>query len=446
MNVPHRRFNNDLKLAICIHNHSAAHHKELNDFMRGLTEFYCNRMRTLSTWLDIKHADSIDDGLGKYGLYYDHILFVAAGVHIYDSTLICDVADEIRANPSYFCMAHVLDWTDDNRWWELHEQFVLVNTSKWFETNCTKFGGFEKGEKMLPIVNRSDGNFHDHYTPLSVSNSGERKVQRYACPGWNFIDKGYELGLDIYTWQEKIRLKRTYYYPEHESEMFWRREKSDKLVYNQQQFLSLIDGNTVANQVWLINSESMYMNTYGEEFNTILLPASGFRFLDVYQSKAKASDCRFVFYDFSDKALDWIKHIHTTTTENIHELINSFEHKDSLIMNDFERGFRNTCDHFNLSLPEGYQDNFWLYIREFRQDTIELVKADIVQEPNSLDLYITGKTLLHISNIFATDWLIGNYGFDKAKALFSNFVSGILTKGNVKITGTTPNSEFKGLI
>ncbi len=65
MNIPSRRFSNNLNLCICIHRHSAAKHSELLKYFEGYTHFQCYSPRLLSDRLNIVYAESIDDGLQK---------------------------------------------------------------------------------------------------------------------------------------------------------------------------------------------------------------------------------------------------------------------------------------------------------------------------------------------------------------------------------------------
>jgi len=88
---------------------------------------------------------------------------------------------------------------------------------------------------------------------------------------------------------------------------------------------------------------------------------------------------------------------------------------------------------------------FWNYVKQFRESDIKFIEADIIYESDKLYKYFNGRTLFHISNIFATDWLVGYHGLPKTKLLFSNFVSGTLKAGDIKITGNSPMGDFRAL-
>mgnify|MGYP003117133489 CR=1 FL=1 len=466
MNIPSRRFSNNLNLCICIHRHSAAKHSELLKYFEGYTHFQCYRPRLLSDRLNIVYAESIDDGLQKYSDEYDHILFVAAGVRIYSGDIINDVAEEIRSKPNYFAMAHILDWTWQDRWWELHEQFVLINAKVWKDIKRPKFGGFDYGEAELPVIERSEENFHDNYVPLWVKDSGEKKVQKHACPGWNLLAEGYKNGCEFYTWQDTIRDKRTYYYPEHESEILWdfinskqiNQENYDKLVYNQKRFVGELTKG-VQNQVWATNSEDMEIYNEGEKFVSILMPASGFKFLSVYKSKALDNtinnSSKLILYDWNKKALDWVRHIHRTKITNIEELVKTFDSWKDLIWYGIDNKPILIDDQINSSFVTSFEkttsyfggpDKFWDYVKQFRESDVKFVHADVVNNADKLYKYTNGKSLFHISNIFATDWLVAYYGLPKTKMLFSNFISSTLEIGDIMVTGNAPLGEFRALV
>ena len=466
MNIPSRRFNNDLNLCICIHNHSASKHSDLAEYFKGYTHFQCYRSRHLSNKLNIVFANTIDNGLKEHGNDYDHILFVAAGVRIYSGDIINDIAEEIRHKPDYLAMAHMLDWTGDNRWWELHEQFVLINTKRWREIKRPKFGGFEDGEKELPVLERSTENFHDHYVPLWAKDSGRREVQRYACPGHNFLLEGYNNNCKFYTWQETIRNKRTYYYPEDNSDVMWdaiqtkhiTNEKYNTLLHNQKKFIhELLKG--VQEQVWATNSEDMNLYNDGEKFKSIIMPASGFKFLSIYKTKALVNKINnpseVVLYDWNNKALDWIKHIHKSDISSIEELVRTYDNwkdltwygidnkpilVDGKLNPSFVSSFEKTVSFY------GGESAFWNYVKQFRENDIKFVQVDIINKFEKLHKYINGKTLLHVSNIFATDWLVAHHGLLKTKLLFLAFISSTLEAGDVMITGNAPLGEFRALV
>ena len=420
-----------MKTAICIF--PTSNHKELTQYFTDITTYYANRMKFVAPDVEILYANSIDHGLKEYGRSYNHILFMASGCRIFQESIVVDIDKEIQKNPDYLCAAHILDWTNKNEWYELHQQFVLINTDTWKDIGSPKFGGWTEKEIELPIVERSVENFHDDYTPLWINDSGERKVQRCGHPGWNFLDKGLRMGCDIINWNQEIRSKRTYYYPETDSDMFWeciKEKKVDPSVtnFNQKNFLNfLVHG--VQDQIWLYNSEEMALE-HNKKYDAIALPASGFKYLDIFKSDMLNKNGKIIIYDFNPKAIQWIKTIHQSRETNIDSIASKFEHQKN-----FKQikgyGLNKTIEYFEDL------DKFKMYLNKFREMDIIFIECDIVKKPEPLlDLIKDGESLLHISNIFSTDWLIATYGLEYAQERLRYLLE--TTPRDVQLTGMTP--------
>lgn len=403
--------------------------------MVELTHYYAHRMKFVLNQADIVFADSIDDGLKKHARRYnDHILFMAAGCRITEDNVITDIIKEIDNNPNYLCAAHILDWTNKDRWYELHHQFVMINISVWNDIGRPKFGEWTDHKKELPVIERSVENFHDDYTPLWIKDSGERRVQRYSHPGWNFIDQGLRCGCDIINWNELIRSKRTFYYPETDAELFWECIKEKKIDpgitnFNQKRFLEFIT-HGVQDQIWLYNSEEMTIDHNNEKYDIVALPASGFKYLDVFKSNILNEGGKLIIYDFNPKALQWIKTIHQSREINIEALASKFEHRKH-----FKQvrgyGFARTLDHFEDL------DKFKTHLNSFREMDVIFIECDLVKQPEPLlDLVENDKSLLHISNIFSTDWLIATHGLKYARQRLRYLLE--LIPKNVQLSGTSP--------
>jgi len=422
-----------MNIAFCIFGSSK--HTELNDYMIKLTLFYAYRMKFISNQSEILFADSIDDGLKRHARRYnDHILFMAAGCRITEDNVIIDIMKEIDNNPDYLCAAHILDWTNKDRWYELHHQFVMINIKTWNDIGCPKFGGWTDDKKELPVIERSVENFHDDYTPLWIKDSSKRRVQRYSNPGWNLIGEGMRWGCDIINWNELIRSKRTFYYPETDTELFWeciKEKKMDARItnFNQKKFLEFIT-HGVQDQIWLYNSEDMAINSRAldEKYDIIALPASGFKYLDVFKSNILNEGGKLIIYDFNPKALQWIKIIHQSRElpEDIEVLTSQFEHRKH-----FKQvrgyGLTRTIDYFeDLEVARLHQQHLYYrgesgivgfekHLNSFRKMDVTFIECDLIKQPEPLlDLIEKDKSLLHISNIFSTDWLIATHGLEYA--------------------------------
>jgi len=434
--------------AICIFPSSESTHKQLTRYMIEYTDYYAHRLKKVLPEIDIVHAKSIDRGLKKYYKSYDHILFMAAGCRTYDESIIIDIQQQIINNPDYLVAAHILDWTKEDKWYELHQQFVLININTWNDINQPKFGGWHIDRRYLPVIERSKENFHDHYTPLWIKDSGQREVQRSGCPGWNLINQGLKMGCDIINWNEKIRSKRTYYYPETDSVIFWNaitHKKVDPKItnFNQKQLLHLL-ARGVQDQVWVLNSEGLQIDHNNRAYDIIALPASGFKYLDISYRNMLTQDGEIVIYDYNQISLDWITHLYEQTTTDINELIRSFDNNIQLIWAgidnkpivdtrgqinpEFTKQFTKVVNHF------AGPNTFVSLLSRFRNSNVKFVLCDIVNSPRQLiDCFDNKETLFHISNIFATDWLIATYGLKKSARMLDDLLDSLAS--NVRVTG-----------
>ena len=85
-------FNNNIKLGICIFPADTLKNDELSERMIDFTKFYAYRINEISNnSISIFVENSIDDALNKNHEKYQHILFMAAGVRIFDSSVIFDI-------------------------------------------------------------------------------------------------------------------------------------------------------------------------------------------------------------------------------------------------------------------------------------------------------------------------------------------------------------------
>jgi len=449
MNIVRATFQNNIDLAVCIFPSDMLLHNQLKEVMTDYTTFYAHRLEQVCSKLDILYAESIDQGLEKYS-QYKHILFMAAGVRIYDAEIILEIVEEIEKHPNYLAAAHILEWK--NNWYELHHQFVLVNVGNWNIINRPKFGDWKSATDDLVVINRSIENFHDDYTPLWIKDTGLRQLQYHNKQGWNFIDKGLRSGLSIINWNQSIRNKRTYYYPETDSDIFFKsymnKHLSPRLInYNQKKLIKEISTG-VSNQIWAINSEHMHIQNADKKYNIVALPASGFKYLDIFKSNALNDNGTILIYDYNQLSLDWIKHIYNSKTTDIAELVKSFPHNKNLKW----FGYNNDNILINGQLANSFVESFDItksffkgkfeqYLNQFRRSSVKFIKTDLIYNYFNLLNEIDDSTcLLHVSNIYATDFIVSAVGLKQADYLFSKFRD--ILHPNTKIVGHTPNGKF----
>lgn len=439
MNIITDTFVNDINLAICIFPPDTLYNQELSDKMIEYTTFYALRLRQLvgdsDSTIDIYSANSIEEALHDLCDKHDHILLMAAGVRIYDMSVIFDIKEIINNNINYMVAAHILDWKD--KWFELHHQFLLVNSKKWIAAGSPTFGGWDNSSEDLPVIERSIENFHDDYTPLWIKFTGQYALQLHQKQGWNFINQAARNNFDIINWDQNIRSKRTYYYPEDHSNEFLESLKTLTIsgIVNSNQKNLISQCNMVSNQIWLLNSESMNLEANGNKFDTIALPAAGFKFLDAYHSGLLNENAKLIIYDFNQKSVDWIRYIYESKSIEIQDLIKTYEHrntfkffgnkvfsKDDGFTKEFVDSLSVTIDFF------GGKNNFVRLLEIFRKSKVEFVSVNLIESPEELIVFLDGKSLINISNIFCTDFSNAYWGMEKTTEMLKKFIS-LLPKG-----------------
>jgi hypothetical protein len=437
MNIINGKFDNSIGLAICIFPVSSFKigpaTAELKDKMMEFTKFYAERLNQVVDRVSgpiMNHAvDSIDSGLSLYADKYKHILFMAAGAKIHDMSILFDIGTEIDSNPNYLAAGHILDWKGE---YELHEQFVLVNCESWLAAGRPEYGGWLPGATELPVIERSMENFHHDYTPLWIKFTGEFRQQRHSKPGWNFYNAAARNNMTIINWNHTIRAKRTYYYPETDGQQLLESIKtmSNRGVTNPNQQALIRSLTTTKDQIWLLNSEDMRLPS--GQYDTIALTASGFKFLEVFNKKLLSANGQLIIYDFNPLSIEWIKYLHTQTSTDITDLVQSWSNRenfkilggqvlaDSLVTQHFIASLKTTMDFYGGPLK------FTELLQQFRQAAIVFVEVNLFQAPAKLTSKFQGTTLFNISNIFCTDYSNTYWGIAKTQAAFDALISSLV--------------------
>ena len=447
MNIITKRYTNTKKLGICIFPADTLRNDELRDKMMEFTEFYGIRLNQIVAGekIAVHYCTGIDSGMREFSEQYDHILFMAAGVRIYNMEILFEIERTIEENPDYLAAAHILDWRE--RWYELHQQFVLVNSQNWRTANKPDFGGWIPATDSLPVIERSVENFHDDYTPLWIKFTGEFTEQRHSCPGWGYLQASARNNFTVINWDNSVRLKRTYYYPESQSEHFLNSLKTltNCGITNPNQLRLLEQCMWGSRQIWILNSEHMRLSDGLEKFDTVALPAAGFKFLDVFKNHLLTDHCRhcdtrgqLIIYDFNQYSIDWLTHLYNSQDTDILSVIAAYEHRiffkiagndtfnaDATFTDAFKTSYLITMDYF------GGDDGFKLLLQKFRKTPVKFVHLDLINEPEKLTSQFAGRTLVNISNIYCTDAGNAIYGLQRTRDSYKRFIDSVTVECTV---------------
>jgi hypothetical protein len=202
-------------------------------------------------------------------------------------------AVEELSKTDIFLAGHILDRKD--AYYELHHQCYFINLDAYKIAQQPIIG-----KQILGVSHRQDApwrsyeNWHDDYTPKTISGGDQVKDYNHKCHGWNILSTAFEKDLPVSVFDESIRNNKKHYYPE-----------------NQKEFLNHIQWaykrfNFCSNEfIHTANTEKM--NFSQGEFEQCVVPASGDWWVNVV---SKTKPVRVIMYDYNQKALDyWKSHV-----------------------------------------------------------------------------------------------------------------------------------------
>ena len=383
--------------------------------VKGSTLFYLERLSSKVVLsggkpISIFCEDDIQTILEKaYDDNNDFCVVLAAGCQIRNWRFYLDLEEFLKEN-KFGVAGHPL-WWPDKAWPELHHQFFIVNLKAWKKSGKPGFGTWENSVHDLPVLERSEENFHDDYTPLWIKSTGKTKPTGGAGQGWQLMAAMFNNGYPVITLSEKLRLSKFYTYPEHETEKF---ENSLNTLtsykdqnWNQAKWID--DSKYVKDQIWLFNSEGIKIFNNHGPYDTIVNTASGFKLFDLFDSRIKeTTNC--VIYDFNQKSLDWYEHFHNWKNDDLLECIRSFKHRGHFTWSGKWNSEYDETQGFFDHIEENYnyfggKENFIKLWNRFKNMPTIFKQVDLYKNPEELSLLLKGpgQKWINLSNIFSTD-------------------------------------------
>jgi len=217
-------------------------------------------------------------------LGYAHSIVMSPGTEFINGM---SFFEELKSflNNDYFIAGHVLDRED--AYYELHHQCYLVNLSIYKQLNNPIIGKQNLGHKHTQLIPlRNELNFHDNYTPISVSKGIESKEYNHKCHGWNILSVAFNNDESVLPFTEKLRHNKKHHYPEYKSEF----DKNLNWIYYRNHYCATEHVHTKNNE---------WSNNINGTFDQIIVPSSGTLYLDLI------NEGTVIFYDYNQKALDY---------------------------------------------------------------------------------------------------------------------------------------------
>jgi hypothetical protein len=223
---------------------------------------------------------------------YKSAVVFSTGTEFINGQAFYNAVEEL-SKTDIFLAGHILDRKD--AYYELHHQCYFVNLDAFKIAQQPIIG-----KQILGAPHRQDApwrsyeNWHDDYTPKTISGGDQVKDYNHKCHGWNILSTAFEKDLPVLVFDESIRNNKKHYYPE-----------------NQKEFLNHIQWaykrfNFCSNEfIHTANTEKM--NFSQGEFEQCVVPASGDWWVNVV---SKTKPVRVIMYDYNQKALDyWKSHV-----------------------------------------------------------------------------------------------------------------------------------------
>ena len=199
----------------------------------------------------------------------------------------------------FFIAGHILDRID--AYYELHQQCYVINLKIYAELGYPMIGNLEPGRQHTEVEPvRSIETFHDAHTPLWIGQGTTEKLYQHCCHGWNILRIAFENNLSVQIFDSNIRDSKRHFYPENPEEFY----KHLSWAYKRQEFCQTEFVHTKSTDTALPKLTNILQ---------VFTPASGTAWVNLISKDKPVS---VVFYDYSDKALDYWK-LHAPALNNV---------------------------------------------------------------------------------------------------------------------------------
>jgi hypothetical protein len=446
MNVVYtRQFFEDKKIKFAIVDQAdvSDKHTDLFNKVHDLTFSLTTRLITPIPNAEVKFYNKIDDAMAD-SVDFDLIFIQSVGNLIKNNIILEELEQYSINNPDFFIMAFTLDWQSEKNagWVEIHHQMLFVNINKWKEIGSPQFGGWDTVTEELPNYIRSEENFHDRYTPYWMQGAPGTTLGTRTSQGYGFLKAAFANDIKIDNFTDSMRKCRLFIYPESETselyEAFIKRNTTLVTNPNQKKWIKSLK---LAPTIWVYNSERYYF-LGDKKCDTYFGTASGFKYLDILNGNESV---KFVFYDFHEKSLDWVRQLKETWDGNnfpqyLENQSDEFKRYYKYINGGIKENQKLLFDDF------GGEDKFKELWSRFKNCDAEYVKCNLFEIDQVRDLLTKTKVdtpFFFYSNIFATDYTLINFTLYEITNKYNAFLDTIFNAYPAAITnGSTQLGDW----
>ena len=302
-------------IAFCMVDNTRTYQSNIREFMKNqadgtLANIY-KKGWTVYQWIDedvlLRHASNRGH---KWAVVFSTGTEFINGTAFFDAVL-----DLIKQD--FFIAGHVLDRKD--AYYELHHQCYIVNLEIYNKLSYPVVGKQELGlQHTQEIPWRSYENWHDDYTPKTISGTDQVKQYNHKCHGWNILSTSFEKDLPVLVFDESIRNNKKHFYPENPTDFC----KHLGWAYHRLNY---------CHDTFIHTSNTETVNLPIKIYKQIVTPASGIWFED-YIDK----DTRVVMYDYNQASLNYWQ----------------FQHPEYTFVQCDLLGNHNLLDYIDVDIPD----------------------------------------------------------------------------------------------
>ena len=218
-------------------------------------------------------------------------------------------------------LGHILDFGD--RYYQLHNQCFVISSEAYQKCGSPKYG-YSKNVSLVNIE-RSEDNFHDHYTPIWMRKGKGSKSYSFVEKGGEIISKLLENGYSISPFTDEQRRHKFFMYNDFT-----------------QKWGSYLRIETNLSDIVFNCATEPLMKEKNTDIHRIVTPANGLQALAIIDKCPNVHTIEF--NDINEKQLEFTRHIvQNYTGENFADLCVSGNYhlhvSDRNVINDYEKQF-----------------------------------------------------------------------------------------------------------
>lgn len=359
MNIISSDRNKDI--VFCFVDNTRSYHNDFRNLIKNQADGVLATLHlkgyTVLQWID-------EDRLLNYAadLNFKHAVVFSTGTEFINGNTFFNNIKEL-VNQDFFIAGHVLDRND--AYYELHHQCYVINLKYYKKLGRPEIGKQQLGSKHTQEVPwRSYENWHDDYTPKTISGGDRLKEYNHKCHGWNILKQAFDKDLPVLVFDENIRNNKKHFYPESPKDFY----KNLSWAYSRLYYCR-------ENFVHTNNTEEISFPP--KVYEQIITPASGIWFKNYSNDQTKV-----VMYDYNQSSLDYWKQQFPHYEFILCDLL-----QDDNLLSAIDTTIDNTL--INLSNIFNYEGTYFFYSYDYRlQREMNLISKLKELLPNA-DIHIT---------------------------------------------------------